>query len=82
MTMVRHDAVRKKCNVAAVHRFLEQPDEGRVVARILEKNRAFGCSIEDMKDQSRGSFSYSSRHGVVREATSMPRTYDPSVLEK
>ncbi len=82
MPMVRHDAVRKKRNVAPVHRFLEQSDEGGVVTRIFEKNRTFGCSVEYMEDQARGSFSYSSRHGAVHEATSMPWACDASVLEK
>ena len=80
MPMVRHDAVRKKLNVASVHRFLEQSDEGRIVARIFKKNRAFGCSVEDVEDQSCGSFSYSSRHGAVHEATPVPRACIASVL--
>jgi hypothetical protein len=35
-----------------------------------------------MKNQSRGSFADSSRHGGREEATSMPRTHGVSVLEK
>ena len=82
MPMVRHDAVRKKCDVAAVHCFLEQADEGRVVERIVKKHGAFGCSVEYVKHQSRGSFPPSSRHGSIRKATSMPLARVASVLEK
>jgi len=82
MPMVRHDAVRKKCDVAAVHGFLEEADEGRVIERIFKKHGAFGCSVEYVKDQSRGSFPSSSRHGAIRKATSMPLARIASVLGK
>ena len=83
MPMVRHDAVRKKCHVASLDRFLEQRDERRVVGRILKKHRAFGGSIEYVKHEPRGPFSHASRHQALFEATPMPQAaLVASVLQK
>ena len=72
MPMVWHDAVRKKCDSVTRHGFLQEPLEGGIVACIFKKSRAFGCPIEDMKDQSRFAFPFPSRHSCLVEATSMP----------
>jgi hypothetical protein len=80
--MVGHDAVGKKCNVAARHRLLEEPKKGGVVRRTLEKNGAFGCPVEDMEHQTRGSFSCSSRHDAAVEAMRVPDRLRASVLQK
>jgi hypothetical protein len=64
MPMVRHDAVGKKCDAGALHRFLEKRLEGRVIARILEKDGAFGCSIKDVKYDPRRSVPFPSWHSA------------------
>ena len=48
MPMVRHDAVRKESNLAAVDGVLEELFECGVVVVVVEEDGAFGCSIEDL----------------------------------
>ena len=62
MPVVRHDAVRKKCNVAAPKGIREQGDERGVVSNVMKKHRAFSCSIDYVEYQTRRALSPSSRH--------------------
>ena len=83
MPMVRHEAVRKKCHVASLHGFLEQPDEGGAIQRIFKKHGAFGGSVEYVKHQPRRPLSHTSRHEGLSEATPMPQAWVvASVLQK
>ena len=80
--MIRHDAVRKKCHVDPLDGFLEQVLEREVVAGIMEKNRAFGRSIQYVEYQPGGLFPLSPWHGGMTEANAVPGCSFASVLNK
>ncbi len=82
MPMVRHDAVRKNCHVDTRDGFVEQVLEREIVAGIMEKNRAFGRSIQYVEYQSGGVFPLSSRHSGMTEAIPVPGCSLASVLNK
>jgi hypothetical protein len=80
MPMGGHAAVRKNVNLLALEGLFDHPFECVVVARILEKDRAFGCSIKCVKVQARRSVSSSSRHRGAKNATSIPNRRAAGVL--
>jgi hypothetical protein len=82
MPMVRHDAVRKKCDLHPAGGLREEPFEGGVIARIMKKDRAFGRSVQDVKYKSWRSLPASSRHGRLAEAIGVPARDPRSVLYK
>lgn len=82
MPMIGHDAVRKKCNVDALDGFLEQVFKCEVVLGVMEKKRAFGRSIENVKHHSGGAFPASSRHCAAYKAMGVPGLCLATVLKK
>jgi hypothetical protein len=60
--------------------FLEKALERRIVAGTFKKNRAFGCSVENVEYESSRSLSGPSRHSADEEATSVPNRGVESVL--
>ena len=61
--MVGHDAVRKKFDVAARDGFTENAFEAGVLGITLKKARTFGCSVDDVEDETGGGCTTASRHG-------------------
>ena len=85
MPMVRHHAVREKCDVSSLCSGAQDLLECGVVRVGSEKSGAFCRSIDDMKDEARRENASTSRHDSFIDATRMPSslsTASASVLEK
>jgi hypothetical protein len=61
--MVRHQAVRKNCNLFTPRRQVEQAQECGVVVIAFEQRGFLGPAIEDVKDQTRRLSAVSPGHG-------------------
>ena len=73
MPMVRHDAVRKNCNLYSADSILEQTLERGVIAGSMKKNRTFGRSIENMENKAWRAFAPPSHHNHLAEAIAVPK---------
>ena len=80
MPMVRHDAVRKKCDLPAADGLYQELLESGVIAGFVEKNRAFSRPIKDMEHNSWRSLTASSGHHRFAKAIAMPVQTERSVL--
>jgi hypothetical protein len=78
--MVRHDAVRKNCDVHSADSIFEQLLERGVIAGSMKKNRTFGRSIENVENKAWRAFAAPSHHSHPAKAIVVPKGGGPSVL--
>ena len=67
--MVRHDAVRKKCDVETLKRRSEDLLERRIVRRIVEKSSTFRGAVDDVEDDAGRADAATTRHVAVHRNT-------------
>ena len=72
MPMVRHQAVRKKCNVEAARGRDEDRLERAVVGVAVEKTALSGAAVHDVEDHPGREESMASRHDRDDGATDVP----------
>jgi len=76
--MIRHDAVRKKRNLAALESCAQYSLEGFVVLVALKKSGAFRGSVHHVKYKSSGGQTSTSRHGETRRRNQSAASWSQS----
>ena len=73
MPMVRHETVRKNCNVPTTDCTGENVLESRVILRMFEEHRAFCAAIQYVKHKTAAGDPWTSGHDCDHQAISVPR---------
>jgi hypothetical protein len=79
MPVVRHKAVREKCDLSLSKSFMKYFLKRQIVAIAGEDRRALGRAIHDMKEQARCRMAPPARHDTAHRKTPAAKAFASSI---
>lgn len=73
MPMIRHDAVRKKCDVLSIDGSAQHVLERVVIPDVVKQTRLFRSSVDDVKYEAGSGHTRAPWHDGVINASAVPR---------